>query len=136
MYVLWGQEYYLHAAKGSESAASSGTTSKAIGSESIETTSPEAVTAEAEKINYYVSGSKDFTNYSFVCPDKWELFEEENGSRVLIKNSINDTTESILILVESLSGSTNINLKNDADIEKKYLESDRRKSYSNQSRKN
>ncbi len=106
--------------KGDESAASSETTSKAIGSESIETTSGEAVTTEAEKINYYVSSSKDFTNYSFICPDKWELFEEENGSRVLIKNGVNDTTESIFILVESLSDSANINLNNDADIIKKY----------------
>jgi LCP family protein required for cell wall assembly len=97
--------------------------SETTSAESAETTSAEAETTEAEKINYYVSSSKDFTNYSFICPDKWELFEEENGSKVLIKNGADDTTESIFILVESLSDSANIDFNNDAGIEKKYLES-------------
>ena len=109
--------------KGDESTSPSETTSEAIGSESMKTTSGEVSATEDEKINYYVSSSKDFTNYSFVCPDKWELFEEENGSRVLIKNGangVNDTTESIFFLVEPLSDIANINLNDDADIIKKY----------------
>ena len=72
--------------------------------------------------NYYVSDSVKFKNYSFICPDGWILFEEDNGSRVLIKNKslTGKSLESIFILVEKLS---DINKTGGSgDILDKYLE--------------
>ncbi len=55
--------------------------------------------------NYYSSSSADFANYSFSGPDGWILLEEEDGSRVIIKeeNITGKTAESILFMVEKMS---------------------------------
>ena len=41
---------------------------------SVERTAPENTTAE-EKKNYYISSSEEFFNYSFICPEDWQLLE-------------------------------------------------------------
>ena len=66
-----------------------------------ETTAP--ATTE-EKKNYYVSSSEEFPNYSFICPEGWQLLDSGDGSRILIKNpdSTGNKTESIYIIVEPL----------------------------------
>lgn len=78
-----------------------------------ETTSAasEAVTTAAETStepppNYYVSSSKDFDNYSFVCPDGWKLYETKSGAGVILQNDINveSKNESIFISVDNISG--------------------------------
>jgi len=75
---------------------------------------------EISEEDYYVSRSGNFKNYSFVCPDNWVLFEENDGSRILIKNDLGSRgIECFLILVESLSSIKN--LKND-DIIQKYTD--------------
>ncbi len=74
----------------------------------IETVEEEKEPPEAEPSkdeNYYRSSSAAFANYSFTSPDEWILFEEEDGSRVIIKeeNIAGETTESILFMVEKIS---------------------------------
>jgi len=66
--------------------------------------------SKAEDKNYYVSSLNNFKNYSFVCPDDWELLEEDNGRRVLIKSGgslKNKSIESILIMAEPVSDTDN-----------------------------
>jgi LCP family protein required for cell wall assembly len=66
--------------------------------------------SNVEDKNYYVSSLNNFKNYSFVCPDGWELLEEDSGSRVLIKSGgslKNKSIESILIMAEPLSDASN-----------------------------
>jgi len=54
---------------------------------SAEKTAPETTTVTTEvKKNYYISSSEEFPNYSFICPDGWQLLDSGNGSRILIKN--------------------------------------------------
>jgi LCP family protein required for cell wall assembly len=56
--------------------------------------------------NYYVSSSKDFDNYSFVCPEGWKLYETKSGAGVMLQNDINveSKNESIFISVDNISG--------------------------------
>lgn len=66
--------------------------------------------SKVEDKNYYASSLNNFKNYSFICPDDWELLEEDSGRRVLIKsvgNLKNKFIESILIMVEPLSDVSN-----------------------------
>jgi len=82
----------------------------------------QAEEVEGEKKNYYISSSVNFQNYSFICPDGWNLLEEDNGSRVLIRNNSfgGAPVESILVLVEPL---TNIKSINDPEeIIDRYME--------------
>ncbi|MBC8386710.1 MAG: LCP family protein [Actinobacteria bacterium] len=75
---------------------------------------------EISEEDYYVSRSDNFKNYSFICPDNWVLFEENDGSRILIKNDLGSRgMECFFILVEPLSSIKN--LKND-DIIQKYTD--------------
>jgi len=73
---------------------------------SVETTAPgtTAVATTEEKKNYYVSSSEEFLNYSFICPDGWQLFDSGDGSRILINNpdGTGNKTESIYVIVEPL----------------------------------
>jgi len=73
---------------------------------SAEETAPGTTTTATteEKKNYYSSSSEDFLNYSFICPDDWQLFDSGDGSRILIKNpdDTGNKTESIYIIVEPL----------------------------------
>ena len=73
---------------------------------SAERTAPEttAPATTEEKKNYYVSSSEEFPNYSFICPEGWQLLDSGDGSRILIKNpdSTGNKTESIYIIVEPL----------------------------------
>jgi LCP family protein required for cell wall assembly len=63
-----------------------------------------ATATTEEKKNYYVSSSEEFPNYSFICPEGWQLLDSGDGSRVLINNpdSTGNKTESIYIIVEPL----------------------------------
>jgi LCP family protein required for cell wall assembly len=64
--------------------------------------------------NIYVSNSNDFRNYSFLCPDGWELYENGSGSRVVLKNSETGMDlESIFIFVDEISANEIINSKDD-----------------------
>ena len=60
--------------------------------------------------NFYVSSSEDFSNYSFICPEDWKLYETDSGRRVVLKN-MNDGsgTENIFIFVEDISADETIN---------------------------
>ena len=73
---------------------------------SAERTAPETTTTATteEKKNYYVSSSEEFLNYSFICPEGWQLLDSGDGSRILIKNpdGTGNKTESIYIIVEPL----------------------------------
>ncbi len=89
-------------------------TAKETSSQSAETTSStptEAVTTSAETStepppNYYVSSSEDFDNYSFICPDGWNLYETKSGAGVVLQNDVNvdSKNESIFISVDNISG--------------------------------
>ncbi|MBM3714035.1 MAG: hypothetical protein FJW56_11500, partial [Actinobacteria bacterium] len=87
--------------------------------------SNDALTDEINQVrleNTYVSKSKDFTSYSFLCPDGWELFETDAGSRVVLRNidSSLNKTESIFIFVDNLQ---NIDgSKTDEEIMSAYTE--------------
>ncbi len=83
-----------------------------------ETTAAETVAKKP--VNYYVSASDEFDNYSMVCPDSWELYESGSGSRVLLKNSnsVESKLESILVFVDDVSNKEE--LKNDADVIESY----------------
>ena len=72
-----------------------------------ETSSSIASEASTEpSLDYYVSSSKDFDNYSFVCPDGWKLYETKSGAGVILQNDINveSKNESIFISVDNISG--------------------------------
>jgi LCP family protein required for cell wall assembly len=79
--------------------------------DSVEQTSPEitvsettATTTTEERKNYYISSSEEFLNYSFICPEGWQLLDSVDGSRILLNNpdSSDNKTESIYIIVEPL----------------------------------
>ncbi len=76
----------------------------AAGAVETEATAEEAATEPP--LNYYVSTSKDFENYSFVCPDGWKLYETKSGASVVLQNdkSVESKIESIFIFVEDISG--------------------------------
>ncbi|MBM3710618.1 MAG: LytR family transcriptional regulator [Actinobacteria bacterium] len=85
--------------------------------------SDDALTDEINQVqieNTYVSKSKDFTSYSFLCPDGWELFETDSGSRVVLKNidSSLNKTESIFIFVDNLQN--NGEIRTDTEILSAY----------------
>ena len=65
-----------------------------------------AETSTEPPLNYYVSSSEDFDNYSFVCPDGWKLYETKSGAGVMLQNDINveSKNESIFISVDNISG--------------------------------
>ena len=88
------------AGKNNEKQASGETTSAAA---EVETTAAE--TQAQPPLNYYVSSSKDFDNYSFVCPEGWKLYETKAGASVVIQNdkSVESKVESIFIFVEDIS---------------------------------
>ncbi len=51
--------------------------------------------------DYYTSTSKDFNNYSFICPEGWTILEEKDGGRVLLDRAgSGSSVESIMIMVE------------------------------------
>jgi len=95
--------------------------STSVAETSAESSVPEAMTTE-EKKNYYVSSSEEFSNYSFICPEGWQLFDSGDGDRILISNSGNsgNETESIYILVEPLENMGE--LKTDEQIYDSYSE--------------
>ncbi|MBN1298770.1 MAG: LCP family protein [Actinobacteria bacterium] len=70
-----------------------------------ETTKPEetAPATEPALINYYTSDLSNSANYTFICPDKWLLFESGKGSSVIISNTglQGSESESIFIFVEN-----------------------------------
>lgn len=63
-------------------------------------------TSTEPPINYYISSSEDFDNYSFVCPGGWKLFETKSGAGVILQNDMNveSKNESIFISVDNISG--------------------------------
>ncbi|MCL4417263.1 MAG: hypothetical protein M1365_11295, partial [Actinobacteria bacterium] len=79
---------------------------------STESTVVEITTQPPE--NYYVSSSNEFADYSFICPDEWQLFESEEGGSVILHNnkSSGSESESIFIFVKSISGSDGLSDKN------------------------
>ena len=84
-----------------------------------ETSSSIASEASTEpSLDYYVSSSKDFDNYSFVCPDGWKLYETKSGAGVILQNDINveSKNESIFISVDNISGLNQLQSKNDGTV--------------------
>ncbi len=70
--------------------------------------------------DYYASSSNDFDNYSFVCPEGWELYETDSGRRVMLKKTDDVTGSfSIFIFVEDISADETIN--SSSDIIEMYL---------------
>ena len=99
-------------------------TPASVAETSAERTAPEttATATTEEKKNYYVSSSEEFLNYSFICPEGWQLLDSGDGSRILIKNpdSTGNKTESIYIIVEPLEKMGE--LKTDEQIYKSYAD--------------
>jgi LCP family protein required for cell wall assembly len=98
------------------------TEQQASASETSAEITPETTAAATteEKKNYYVSSSEEFPNYSFICPEGWQLLDSGDGSRILIKNSddAGNKTESIYIIVEPLENLGE--LKTDEQIYNSY----------------
>ncbi len=66
-----------------------------------QTVAATTTTMEEKDPDLYSTSSDVFKNYSFLSPKDWELFEEDGGSRVLIKNAKDSAlSESIMITVE------------------------------------
>ena len=86
--------------------------------ESTDTSLQDITTHPTE--NVYFSKSNDFTNYSFICPEGWRLFETGSGNRLILinENSSGDKTESIFIFVDDLQNNSELNT--DADIISTY----------------
>jgi len=77
-------------------------------------------TKEQKDPDLYSSSSEDFKNYSFLCPQGWTLFEEENGSRIIINGSQGGAmTESIMVTVEKEGSENGFNSSDDI-FEKHY----------------
>ncbi len=82
-------------------------------------TDTQTVETEPEP-DYYVSSSKEFDNYSFICPDGWELLESGDGERVILNNKEYEGSESIFIFIDDISADETLNGPD--DIVKAYLE--------------
>ena len=98
--------------------------SDAIAEEEIAETADTVLDENAAKQlkNTYVSRSEDFINYSFLCPEGWELFETDSGSRLILKkeNSSLNKIESIFIFVNEIQ--SNSEIETDSEIISIYNE--------------
>ncbi len=70
---------------------------------------------EEEIENLYVSSSNLFPNYSFICPDGWEITGAEDGSRILLEGK----GQAIAVMVEDVES---IEEMETGQIAQKYLE--------------
>jgi LCP family protein required for cell wall assembly len=76
-----------------QNSGQSGDTSQSDQDGTTTGTGDEDSTVQADNAGYYSSSSSEFSNYSFVCPEGWKLYETDSGKRVVIENGDTDGAE-------------------------------------------
>ncbi|MGM0365432.1 MAG: LCP family protein [Actinomycetota bacterium] len=79
-----------------------------------ETVEPEP--AEEEIENLYTSSSNRFPDYSFICPEGWELTGNGDGSRIIARDG---QKQAVMVMVEEVAGIGDIELE---EMAQEYLD--------------